>query len=330
MKKILSAALCCVLLCALALPAMAASDGPVIILQPQSPTYTEHDVALYVVKAEGKNLSATWYMEWLDKTYNISKIGAAMQDWEPFAGESYGARQPDANTFTYVFEGIEYDMDGSKIWCVISDGTNSVTSQKVRVSVKEFGLPPRILEIPAQITVEKGAEAEIRCVATSPAENVQLTYRWFETKTGSMEDIEAVTEVEYSDSLKVDTSVVGTRNYLCQVCTTDGGIAYSSIVPVTVTEKMTQAPTTTTKKSTTTTEKSTTTTEASTTTTDAANAPTEKPDESQPEGSAPVTDDTPDEPRKEDGTPWWVLVLVGVAAAGAGVGVAVLLVKKRG
>ncbi|MBE6917506.1 MAG: hypothetical protein E7470_06395 [Ruminococcaceae bacterium] len=312
MKKILSIALCCLLLCALAVSAMAASDGPVITLQPQSPTYTQYDVALYIVKAEGTNLTATWYLDWLGQTYNISDTSGAMQDWEPYAGETYGPQQPDANTFTYTFGGIEYDMDGAHIWCVIEDGHNTVTSQKVRVSVKDFGAPPSILEIPAQVTVEQGAEAEIRCVATSPAEDVQLTYRWFETTTGSMNDISAVTDAQQSDSLKLDTSVVGTRNYVCQVSTSDGGIAYSSIVPVTVTEKT-------------------------------PDLPTENPDDTEPDNSQPTesteqkqpTDETKpagneqDKPQKDNGAPWWSLVLVGLAAAGAGVGVAVLLVKKK-
>ena len=143
MKKILSIALCCLLLCALAASVMAASDGPVITLQPQSPTYTQYDVALYIVKAEGTNLTATWYLDWLGETYNISDTSGAMQDWEPYAGETYGPQQPDANTFTYTFGGIEYDLDGAYIWCVIEDGHNTVTSQKVRVSVKDFGAPPQ-------------------------------------------------------------------------------------------------------------------------------------------------------------------------------------------
>jgi len=311
MKKILSAALCCLLLCALAVPAMAAPEGPVITLQPQSPTYTQYDVAIYTVKVEGTNLTATWYMEWQEKTYNISDTSGAMQAWEPFAGETYGPQQLDANTFAYTFGGVEYDMDGAKIWCVIEDGHYDVSSQKVRVSVKEFGPPPSILEIPAQVTVEQDAEAEIRCVAASPAEDVQLTYRWYETTTGSMDDISAVTEVQQSDSLKLDTSVVGTRNYVCQVSTSEGGIAYSSIVPVTVMEKAAPAP----------------------------SDPTEVPSDPQPDSSQPTEgtkpqqpgDDIqiPDQPQNDQGAPWWSLVLVGLVATGAGIGVALLLVKKK-
>jgi len=328
MKKLIAIIVTCMLLCVLAVPALAAGDGPVITLQPQSPTYTQYDVALYIVKAEGKNLSATWYLQWQGKEYNISKIGGAMQPWEAYAGESYGARKLDDNPSSYPFEGIDYDLDGAMIWCVISDGANTVTSQKVRVSVKDFGMPPLIVDFPAQVTVEQGEEAELRCVATSPAENVQLTYRWYETKTGSMDDMEAITEAETADFLVVDTSVVGTRNYLCQVSTSEGGIAYSSIVPVTVTKKA----------------------EAPDTPVDSPDTPVENPDNQKPDDS-----EKPDEPQQgedikqevteekveslgsnlekpqnEGGTPWWVLVLVGVVAAGAGVGVAVLLVKKKG
>ena len=72
MKKIISVILI-FLLCAIScIPATAAQDGPVITLQPQNTVYSEMDVALYEVKAEGNNLSATWYMEWQGKTYTIS------------------------------------------------------------------------------------------------------------------------------------------------------------------------------------------------------------------------------------------------------------------
>ena len=94
--------------CLSAISVSAATDKPSITLEVQSPNYPEYSVAIYTVKAEGKNLSATWFMEWQGKTYEISKIGAAMQPWEGFAGESYGAKKLDDNTFAFVFEGIEY------------------------------------------------------------------------------------------------------------------------------------------------------------------------------------------------------------------------------
>ena len=40
-------------------------------------------------------------MEWLGKTYTISDIGGAIEEWEGYAGEVYGARKLDDNTFIY-------------------------------------------------------------------------------------------------------------------------------------------------------------------------------------------------------------------------------------
>jgi len=237
MRKILSLLIVALLVISVSTVVFAASEEPVITLQPQSPNYPQYSVAIYTVKATGTNLSATWYMEWLGKTYTISNIGGAMQDWEPYAGEAYGARQLDDNTFAFIFEGIEYDLDGAYIWCVIEDGHYDVTSQKVRVSVGNENSPPVIVDVPSQVTVEQGAEAMIRCVAQSP-DGSQLDFLWYETDTGRMEDMRAANRgEETSDYMFCDTSMIGTRYYLCRVGTDKGGLAYTSIVAVTVTEK---------------------------------------------------------------------------------------------
>lgn len=319
--------------CLLVLPVMAASEGPVITQQPQSPNYPEYSVAIYTVKAEGANLTATWYMEWQDKTYTISNIGGAMQDWEPYAGEAYGARKLDDHTFAFIFEGIEYDLEGAYIWCVIEDGHYDVTSQKARISVGNDNTPPEIVSIPPQLTVEQGAEAEIRCVAKSP-DGSQLSFLWFETDTGRMEDMRAVNRgTETSDYLFCDTSAPGTRNYLCLVETANGGLAYSSMVLVTVTEK-TQLPTAPP------TEPAAAQTQppAPTETIQNTAAPAETgsldssvPTEATEQRPGGTTQPIPTAPQKngEEGIPWWVPVLVGVVAAGVGVGVAIALTRKK-
>ena len=226
------------IMCApLALPAFAAPEGPVITLQPQSPNYPNYSVAIYTVKVEGTNLSATWYMEWQGRTYEISAIGGSMQAWEPYAGEAYGARKLDDNTFAFIFEGIERDLDGAYIWCVIEDGHYAVYSQRARVSVGNPYTPPEIISIPPELTVQQGEEAEIRCVAKAP-NDTQLSFVWYETDTGRMEDMYAVNRgTETSDYMFCDTSRLGTRTYLCCVTTSEGGLTYTSMVHVTVTEK---------------------------------------------------------------------------------------------
>ena len=290
--------------CMLTIPAMAASEEPVIILQPQSPNYPEYSVAIYTVKAEGTNLKATWYMEWLGKTYTISDIGGAMQDWEPYAGESYGARKLDDNTFIFVFEGIEYDLDGAYIWCVIEDGHYSVTSQKNRISVGNENMPPEIVSIPSELTVEQGDLAEIRCVAKT-TDGSELSFLWYETDTGKREDIRAVNRgTETADYLICDTNNVGTRNYICLVTSANGGMTYSSVVPVTVTEKqmITADPNNSHESSDENTKPSETNTETI------------------------VTDEVPD---TNESFPWWAIVLLCVVTAGIGFGVAFVVIKKK-
>lgn len=352
MKKVFYAAMAIVICCSLVLPVMAAPEGPEITLQPQSPDYPNYSVAIYTVKAEGSNLSATWYMEWSGKTYTISNVGGAMQPWEAYAGESYGARKLDNNTFAFVFEGIERDLDGAYIWCVIEDGHYYVSSQKARICVSGSETPPEIVSIPAQLTVEQGAQAEIRCVAKSPDDS-QLSFLWYETDTGKLEDMRAVNRgTETTDYMFCDTADVGTRNYICMVESSNGGLAYSSVVAVTVTEKA-EAPQTPTetRPSVVPTTPATETQPAVVPTTPAtetqpsvvptAPAPTEDSLDATKPSSAdtPATTETAQEPAQPDQSPaqedgqtgvsWWVLILIGVAAAGIGVGAAVLLVNKK-
>ena len=320
MKKTICMLMVVLLSFLLTMPAMAASEGPVITLQPQSPNYPHYSVAIYTVKAEGTNLQATWYMEWLGKTYTISDIGGAMQDWEAYAGESYGARKLDDNTFIYVFEGIERDLDGAYIWCVIEDGHYDVSSQKSRISVGNEKMPPEIVSIPTTLTVEQGDTAEIRCVAKSPDDS-ELSFLWYETDTGKLEDIRAVNRgTETSDYLLCDTAEIGTRHYICMVETANGGMTYSSVVSVTVAEKQPeptqpqdptqpQAPTESTEQ------------------TSPSEQPTVGTEDNTPETQAPTTN-TPDDPQNNE-LPWWAFVIVAAIAAGVGFGVAVLLGKKK-
>lgn len=241
-KKLLSLLLCVLLVGLLAFGVMAAPEEPVIIMQPQSPNYPEYSVAYYTVKVSGTNLRATWYLEWEGKTYNVSDYTNAMEPWEAYAGENYGPVQEDANTFSCFFAGIEHPLNGATLWCEIEDGHYLVTSQKAYINLGNPATPPTILEFPAQITVEQGAAAEIRCVARSNDET-QLGYIWYETATGKLENIQAMDRgTEVGDCLQCDTSQLGTRYYVCAVKTSAGGICYSSVVPVTVTPKTAEEP----------------------------------------------------------------------------------------
>lgn len=338
MRKVICLLLALLMSCLFVLPVMAAPEAPVITLQPQSPNYPNYSVTIYTVKAEGTNLMATWYIQWQGKTYTASEIGGSMQAWEAYAGEAYGARKLDDNTFAFLFEGIEEDLDGAYIWCVIEDGHYDVTSQKARISVGNPNTPPEIVSIPAQLTVQQGESAEIRCVAKSP-DGSQLSFLWYETDTGRLEDIRAVNRgTETADYMFCDTSSLGTRNYICMVETANGGLAYSSAVAVTVTEKAAapQAPAET---------------QPVAPPEEPTLAPTQPPEptESIQDTAAPAQTDAVETPEptqtadpteivaieKEEpaaqsaGLPGWVLVLIGIAAAGIGVGTAIVLIRKK-
>ena len=234
MKKVISLLLIVLLCGMLTVPALAAPEGPVITMQPQSHYYSEYSVAIYTVKATGTNLTATWYIEYQGKTYNASKIGGTMQPWEAYAGESYGAKKLDNNTFCFVFEGIGEELSGAEIWCEIEDGHYNVVSQVGHITVGNYGSPPEILSIPASITVKRGEEAEIRCVAKS-SDGSQLNFLWYETGTGKFEDMQAIDRgAETGDYMFCDTRTTGTRYYVCGITTSGGGMAYSSMVEVNV------------------------------------------------------------------------------------------------
>ena len=241
MKKVISLLLIVLLCGMLAVPALAAPEGPVITMQPQSPNYPEYSVAIYTVKATGTNLTATWYIEYQGKTYNASQIGGSMQPWEAYAGESYGAKKLDDNTFCFVFEGIEDELSGAEIWCEIEDGHYDVVSQVGHITVGNYGSPPEILSIPASITVKRGEDAEIRCVAKS-SDGSQLNFLWYETGTGKFEDMQAIDRgAETGDYMFCDTRTTGTRYYVCGITTSGGGMAYSSMVEVNVVAEETTA-----------------------------------------------------------------------------------------
>ena len=234
MKKVISLLLMVVLFSMLAIPALAAPEGPVITLQPQSPNYPEYSVAIYTVKATGTSLTATWYIEYQGMTYNASEISGTMQPWEAYAGESYGAKKLDDNTFCFVFEGVEKELTGAKIWCEIEDGHYNVVSQVGHIVVGNYGSPPEILSIPASVTVKPGEEAELRCIAKS-SDGSQLNFLWYETGTGKYEDMQAIDRgAETGDYMFCDTRTLGTRYYVCGITTSGGGMAYSSMVEVNV------------------------------------------------------------------------------------------------
>ena len=84
------------------------------------------------------------------------------------------------------------------------------------------------------------------CEAETSGDDSVSSYAWFETPTGQLKDIVAIGsyggQPEEDPVLVCDTSTPGTRYYVCYVMTKLGGVAYSSVIPVTVTEKTVVTP----------------------------------------------------------------------------------------
>ncbi|MBE6953997.1 MAG: hypothetical protein E7452_10655 [Ruminococcaceae bacterium] len=222
------------------LPAAAIPGFPTIVLQPQSPHYPEGGEAVYSVEVESYDMSCTWYLDYNGVTYNLSDPNAS-RPWKEHVSVAFGARE-DGNVFSYFFDGIGAGLSGSRIWCEITDGVNTVRSQNAYITVQGSAEPPTILYVPYGITVALNEPLDIPCVAAAP-EGHQLTYIWYETTTGELPDIKALEDASmYSDYLTCDTSVTGTRYYVCGVQTDEGAMTYSNVIAVTVEEPQAAPP----------------------------------------------------------------------------------------
>ena len=242
MKKF-TALLMITLLAAAMLVPVSATDKPVITLQPQNSVYPEFASALWSVKATGENLSYNWYIVYNGTAYRTADSFAENHPWlNGVTGSGYGSNET-GNTF--FVDGIGSALDGALIYCVVSNEAGSATSESAYISVSGKKFPPQ-LNVPASVTVEQDTVLKLFCEAETTGDDSVSSYAWFETPTGQLKDIVAIgsygDQPEEDPVLVCDTSTPGTRYYVCHVMTKLGGVAYSSVIPVTVTEKTVAPP----------------------------------------------------------------------------------------
>ncbi len=243
--KIFTAFLIITLLAAAMLVPVSAADKPVITLQPQNSVYPEFASALWSVGATGENLSYDWYIVYNGTAYRTADAFAENHPWlNGVTGSGYGSNETGD---TFFVEGIGSALDGALIYCVVSNEAGSVTSESAYISVNGKKSPPQ-LNVPASVTVEQETVVKLFCEAETSGDDSVSSYAWFETPTGQLKDIVAMGssggQPEEDPVLVCDTSTPGTRYYVCYVMTKLGGVAFSSVIPVTVTEKtvVTQPP----------------------------------------------------------------------------------------
>lgn len=240
MKKRFLQFVVCLLLVSLLIPATAAfaEEGIVITCQPQNSVFPENATAYWSVEATGNNLVYDWYIVYQGVAYNTAKSFAENHPWQDgITGDGYG-RNETGNSF--FINGIGKALDGAEIYCVISDGTRSVTSAKAYISVGGKKSPPEIT-VPAFVEIKKDKVLKLECRATAANGDSIKSYLWYETPTGELKDIVAIGAKEGNEEnnpiLVCDTAKAGTRYYVCAVETEQGGFVYSSVIPVTVTEE---------------------------------------------------------------------------------------------
>lgn len=236
--KTFTAFLMITLLAAAMLVPVSAAEKPVITLQPQNCVYPEFASALWSVGATGENLSYDWYIVYNGTAYRTADALAENHPWlNGVTGSGYGSNEAGD---TFFVEGIGSALDGALIYCVVSNEAGSVTSESAYISVDGKKSPPR-LKVPASVTVEQETVVKLFCEAEASGDDSVSSYAWFETPTGQLKDIVAIGsyggQPEENPVLVCDTSTPGTRYYVCYVMTKLGGVAYSSVIPVTVTEK---------------------------------------------------------------------------------------------
>lgn len=237
MKKF-TALLMITLLAAAMLVPVSAAEKPVITLQPQNSVYPEFASALWSVGAKGENLSYDWYIVYNGTAYRTADAFAENHPWlNGVTGSGYGSNEAGDSFFV---EGIGSALDGAQIYCVVSNEAGSVTSESAYISVNGKKFPPQ-LKVPASVTVEQETVVKLLCEAEADEGDSVSSYAWFETPMGQLKDIVAMGssggQPEEDPVLVCDTSTPGTRYYVCYVMTKLGGMAYSSVIPVTVTEK---------------------------------------------------------------------------------------------
>ena len=235
MKKLFSVMIAALLVLALSSFVFAADPEPVITLQPQNYTIPSGTTAVYRVEAEGTNLMATWYIEFMGETFDMTpEMGS--EQWRAYVGEGTGATRDDENKNIFYLNlvNVKSELSGAKIWCEIEDGHYLVRTDPVYVTVVDGAAPYPYVRVPSYVRASLGAYTTIECVA-SPSDSSALSYVWYETPDGSLPGITAIDRgAETNSTLVVDTSAVGVRYYVCMVSTAKGGVTYSSSVKVEV------------------------------------------------------------------------------------------------
>lgn len=211
--------------------------------QPQNYAYPEGAVAVYQCDSDSENAAYTWYIIFDGKTTEINKGSFETDLWTHYSEGGFGTSSDGKSVF---FEGVMKELEGAVLYCVISEGGEAVKTGEAFVSVAgEDGPMPPEISVPLTAKGKAGETFSLEASVT-PFSGTTCKYIWYESGTGKLQDIKAVTDNDTADRLALDLKLgEGTYYYCIGVFAEKNGItaaSYSSMIKVTVEGQDTPGP----------------------------------------------------------------------------------------
>lgn len=255
-RKLVSLMIVAVMIAAALVPLRAAAvdETPKISLAPMNLIWPENSLAWYRCACSNdpghEKFNYEWFIVYDGKKYPVGVNGSDSDPWWKYVDKS----SPSTGTIGNVIslDKINHGLNGAEIYCVVSSNSASVESPHatIRIGDDYIFTPPEITLAPVYVVCEEGDEVELKVDANCTSGNVTeikdfITYTWYHTDTGEIDDIMAVFQ-NGSDvtgkTFKPDTSTAGTYYYVCGVFDgadnpSMGNYSYTNVITLEVLEK---------------------------------------------------------------------------------------------
>ncbi len=232
-KIIFSATVLCIAAAAFCIASFAE-----ITKQPQSNVFPEYADAFYSCDSDDENAIFRWHIVFEGKDYDIDNADFENDPWV-FCSEGGFGTSPDGKSL--YFEGVLKQLSGATVYCVVMEQGGEHTTGEAYINIADEGAPSApLIEVPAKVTATKGEDFSVN-VSFTRRDDTTYKIIWYESATGVISDIKAITDNPSADkeALALKHDKTGTYFYCVAIEATKGDkttMSYSSIIPVTVAE----------------------------------------------------------------------------------------------
>lgn len=230
------------------------AEMPEILRAPMNLRWNAGDFAWYQCVCSNdlghEKFNYEWFIVYNGTTYPVGVNGSMSDPWWNFVDKN-GNSGTIGNTI--MLDKIQTGLDGAEIYCVVSNSNGDETPSPratIMVSSSTIFTPPEITEAPVYLTCFKGDEIELKVSAKPTSGNVTekkdfITYYWYETTTGRLEDIQLIFDGENDmtgKTYKPPTNEPGMYYYVCGVFDGENepsmcNYSYTNIIALDVLEK---------------------------------------------------------------------------------------------